>query len=127
MRSHDTTVGSVTVLGRLMQTRGIGAFVVLLCATPLLVALAAYQTRARAHLPDDGPSVDDRLAVEAADARWVGVRKSDRVVALDGVPLATPREWVARSLAHDGPLAVELCRRRSDRPSRGGGRSRART
>jgi hypothetical protein len=87
MRSHDTTVGSVTVLGRLMQTRGIGAFVVLLCATPLLVALAAYQTRARAHLPDDGLSVDDRLAVEAA--------------ALGGREEGRPRGGARRGAARD--------------------------
>jgi hypothetical protein len=95
------------VFGRLSRVRGFSVFALLLVATPILIALTAREAYTRASLPDVGIDVNAELGVEARDARWVGVHQRDRIVALDGVALRDPADWIARALAGGSrPLAV---------------------
>ncbi len=104
---RDTTGGSVTVLGRLASTRGLTAYFLLLLATIPLIAVTARQAEVRLALPDVGIDVNSDLGVESFDARWTDVKQRDRIVALDGIPLKDPADWVDRSLSHpDTPLHV---------------------
>ena len=85
-------------------------FIVLLLATPILVALTARQAYLRGELPDIGIDIDGDLGVEAHDGRWAGVEQRDRIVALDGVPVRDAADWTNRALAHPQPLTVEFMR-----------------
>jgi hypothetical protein len=103
----EPKTGSVTVLGQLATTRGLTAYFLLVLATIPLVIVTAHQARVRLSLPDVGIDVNSDLGVESLDARWEDVKQRDRIVALDGVPLKDPADWVDRSLSHDdSPLRV---------------------
>lgn len=103
----DPKTGSVTVLGQLATTRGLTAYFLLVLATIPLVAVTARQASVRLALPDVGLDVNSDLGVECVDARWPDVKQRDRIVALDGVPVKDPADWVERSLSHDEePLRV---------------------
>jgi serine/threonine-protein kinase len=73
-------------------------FVALALAAPILVGLTAREAYLRTSLPDIGLDVDAQLGVEARDARWTGVMQRDRIVAVDGVPVTEPADWIARAL-----------------------------
>jgi serine/threonine-protein kinase len=103
----DPKTGSVTVLGRLATTRGLTAYFLLVLATIPLVGVTIRQAEVRLGLPDVGLDVNAELGVECVDARWPDVKQHDRIVALDGVPLKDPADWVERALSHDDtPLVV---------------------
>jgi hypothetical protein len=105
--STEPKTGSVTVLGQLATTRGLTAYFLLVLATIPLVIVTAHQARVRLSLPDVGIDVNSELGVESLDARWPDVKQRDRIVALDGVPVKDPADWVDRSLSHDdSPLRV---------------------
>ncbi|HZO14565.1 MAG TPA: protein kinase [Polyangiaceae bacterium] len=113
MQTMDTqsTVASLTVLGRLMRTRAIVGYAALVLLCPILVALTVWQGIAFTSQPDVGLVVNDLTLVEGFDERWDGVKKGDRVVALDGQPVRDPRDWVARAAGHDAtPLVVTFAR-----------------
>jgi serine/threonine-protein kinase len=101
-----STIASVTVLGRLWATRAVWVFLVLVIATPVTVGWTAYRAYERSELPDIGLDIDSQLGVESHDARWGGVHQRDRVVAVDGVAVRDPADFIARALAHEGELAV---------------------
>lgn len=103
----EPKTGSVTVLGQLATTRGLTAYFLLVLATIPLVIVTIHQANVRLSLPDVGIDVNSDLGVESLDARWPDVKQRDRIVALDGVPLKDPADWVDRSLSHDDtPLRV---------------------
>jgi eukaryotic-like serine/threonine-protein kinase len=103
----QSTLGGVTVVGRLWASRGASVYLLLLLLTPLLVGLAARQAWVRTSLPDPGLELNADQRIEAFDARWKQVQKADLVVALDGRTLHDPADWVSRALApRDTPLLV---------------------
>ncbi|MEQ9321361.1 MAG: protein kinase, partial [Polyangiaceae bacterium] len=107
----QSTVGDLTVAGRLWRTRGATIYLLLLLLTPVLVGLASWSAYRRTQLPDIGLSVDNRLLVEGVDDRWAGVKTGDRVVSLDGVvysgaagdstEVRSPKAWLHAALHHD--------------------------
>jgi serine/threonine-protein kinase len=76
----------------------------------VLIGFTARETYLRAQHPDIGMEVDSDLGVEARDGRWAGVLQRDRIIAIDGVPVRDPADWVSRSLAHKGPMTVTFKR-----------------
>jgi serine/threonine protein kinase len=104
----QSTVGSVTVLGKLGNTRGLSAFIVLLLLAPVLTVFSGLRAYERTQLPDVGMAVNDQLAIESVDPRWAGLEKGDQVIAIDGKPLADPADWVATALSRDGPMQMTV-------------------
>jgi Protein kinase domain/GAF domain len=124
--STETRTGGVTVLGRMAETRGLTAYFVLALAAPPLVALTARQAYVRLHMPDVGLDVDSDLGVESIDRqRWPGIEQRDQVLAVDGVRLGEPKDFVTRALArepgsdiavtfrHDGREVTETAKARA--------------
>jgi hypothetical protein len=95
------------VIGRLWASRGASIFLLFLVLSPVLVALSARQAWVRTGLPDPGLELNADQRVESRDARWSGVERGDRVIALDGRALRDPADWVRRALApRETPLLV---------------------
>lgn len=110
MPTHESesTVGAVTVFGKLARTRGNSVFWLLALATPVVVGLTAWQAVDRSRLVDIGIAVDAGLRVESTDDRWPTVRRGDRLVGIDGHETASPGEWMSRALAHAPGDEIEI-------------------
>src|SRR5207248_5991774 len=97
--------------GRLFRTRGVAIYLILAIASVPAAIYTFAEASARVRAPDVGLLHDWDLSVTAVDARWPGVERGDRIVALDGARVIDARDWMARVLAGTpGPVRITFAR-----------------
>jgi hypothetical protein len=108
MRTDSRSPRTATLTGRLLGSRGVVFYLILLAAAPLLVTRAALVLERVLSRPSTGLYLNPRATVETTDPRWPGVRLDDRVVSINGIPVDDAELW--KPFVKPGPLEVRFRR-----------------
>ena len=109
MTPRTQALETLTLTRRLLRTRGVAVYLLLVVAAPLVILKAARETWAWATEPRLALAVERDLRVHTLPGYWEGMEEGDQLVAVGGEPVSSLAEIEAiEERLPEGPVVARV-------------------